>query len=74
MKFGIEQQNTPVPSTIVKVLAAVTLFCQALPPIMASSEVITQHTANVISLICDIINVGAAAVAVLFGVNQNTNP
>lgn len=67
MAVSIKNVNQPTPANVGKVVAAVTFICQGVPPIIEGSGVIAPHTKELLSLICDLINVAVAAVAVLYG-------
>ena len=65
--IDFKNANKPTPANVAKIVAAVTLFCQGVPPIIESSGAIQPHTKEVVSLIFDLVNVAVASVAVLFG-------
>lgn len=73
MQVGFNQRNSPSPANVTKIVAAATFFFQALPPIIEGSGAIGPHTKEVVSLICDVLNIAVAAVAVLFGTSASQN-
>lgn len=66
--------NTDSPAWVVKLVAASTLVFQGLPPMLQATNVIDQHTKDVIALCCDVANLLVAGAAIFFGpANSNNN-
>lgn len=58
------------PANITLAVAALTFLFQGLPPIFQASEVITDKTAAIVSLLCDVANIFVATAAIFFGVKN----
>lgn len=74
MAFGLSQSNIPAPATVVKFVAASTFLLQGLPHIFQGSPVVPQGTYEVVALVCDILNIFVATIAIFFGANGNIAP
>lgn len=71
MTLKASNHKKATPANVVKWVAAITLFCQLMPPIIESAEVLNVHAKNLISFLLDVVNVGAAVAAMFFGVTPN---
>lgn len=65
--MNVKNWSNASPAWVTKFVAASTLFLQGLPPMLQATQVIDQHTKDVISLSCDVLNLAVAGVAIFFG-------
>jgi hypothetical protein len=63
--------NQPTPAVVGKIVAASTLLLQGIPPIITSANIISPAAKETIALICDLLNILVASLAVLFGTKEN---
>ncbi len=66
-QFSIDNFSKQSPAWVIGVLSGITFICQGLPPLLGGYDVISVHTKEIVSLICDIINLFAAAIAPMVG-------
>ena len=65
--LSVNNLNKQSPAWVLAALAAITFICQGLPPILGGYDIISPKTKEVVSLICDVINLIAAAIAPMVG-------
>jgi hypothetical protein len=63
--------NQPTPAVVGKIVAASTLLLQGIPPVIASANIISPATKEIIAVVCDLLNIFVASLAVLFGTKEN---
>ena len=63
--------NQPTPAVVGKIVAASTLLLQGIPPVIASANIINPATKEIIAVVCDLLNIFVASLAVLFGTKEN---
>lgn len=66
-KFGLNQLQKEPPSWVLPALVAATFVFQGLPPIISGYEIVGAKSKEAISLLCDVLNLLAAASALFFG-------
>lgn len=63
--------NKPTPAVIGKIVAASTLLLQGIPPVITSADIISPTAKETVALVCDLLNIFVASLAVLFGTKEN---
>jgi hypothetical protein len=63
--------NKPTPAVVGKIVAASTLLLQGIPPVIAGADIINPATKETVALVCDLLNIFVASLAVLFGTKEN---
>lgn len=63
--------NKDSPAWVVPMLAAGTFLFQGIPPIIASKTILSAHTIELVSLVCDLANIFLAAFAIFIGKGSN---
>jgi hypothetical protein len=63
--------NKPTPPIVGKIVAAATLLLQGIPTVIASADIISPNAKETVALVCDLLNIFVASLAVFFGTKQN---
>jgi hypothetical protein len=60
--------NTPL--WVLPAFASLTIVLQGIPPIFEANEIVSQKTAQLVDLICDVLNVITAAATFFFSKSE----
>ena len=52
----MKKRFSNTPSWVLPALASITIILQGLPPTFAANEIVSEKTAHIIDLVCDVLN------------------